>query len=197
MTPDKFTLLIIDCQNDFTREDGNLYVPSCDHAISTICNFIKDNTAKIDRVILAKSNHPTNYCIFAHNGGSHPKYCVENTAGSKIDSRILDVIKKNNLKWFELNHGEVAEFEENSVSMYSRYIDNGFVLATATDARRVNTEDIVVCGVTGDVAVTSTINDLVKQFPEEHIHVLIGGVANVNQDIIMNTIETYHNINII
>ena len=197
MTPNKFTLLIVDCQNDYTQKDGSLYIESCDIVIPKICKFMEDNKDHIDRVILAKSNHPENYCIFKGHGGGYPKHCVEKTQGNKIDNRILKTLKRTKLNYVELNHGEVHDFEENSVSKYSRIIDETFVLATSTDACRIMTDDIVLCGVSGDIMVSETIKDLCKQLKNDNIYLFIDGVASVNKDIIMDILETYDTMNIL
>ena len=196
MLPEKFTLFIVDCQNDITKEDGAIYVPTSDLAVKNICKFINENKDRIDRAILSKSNHPVNYCMFKNYGGAYPKNCVEDTYGSEIDERVIDTINKCNIDYFELTHGEVSNFPETSASKYSHYITESFIIGSATDAHRVLTNDIVICGMIGDLMVNDTIVDLSNQFKQGNIHVFIDGVANVNQDTILNTLETYPNINV-
>ena len=196
MLPEKFTLFIVDCQNDITKEDGAIYVPTSDLAVKNICKFINENKDRIDRAILSKSNHPVNYCMFKNYGGAYPKNCVEDTYGSEIDERVIDTINKCNIDYFELTHGEVSNFPETSASKYSHYITESFIIGSATDAHRVLTDDIVVCGMIGDSMVNDTIVDLSNQFKKGNIHLFLDGVANVNQDIILNTLETYSNINV-
>lgn len=196
MLPEKFTLFIIDCQNDITKKDGAIYVPTSELAVEHICKFINKNKDRIDRAILAKSNHPETYCMFKNHGGGYPKNCVADTYGSKIDERVIDVLNKCNIDYFELNHGEVADFPETSASKYSHFISESFILGTATHAHQVLTDDIVICGMIGDSMVNDTIIDLSNQFKHENIHVFLNGVANVNQDTILNTLEIYHDIDI-
>lgn len=196
MLPEKFTLFVIDCQNDITKEDGAIYVPTSELAVKHICEFINKNKDRIDRAILAKSNHPENHCMFKNHGGGYPKNCVADTYGSKIDERVIDALNKCNIDYFELNHGEVYDFPETSASKYSHSISESFILGTATHAHQVLTDDIVICGMIGDSMVNDTIIDLSNQFKHENIHVFLNGIANVNQDTILNTLEIYHNIDI-
>ena len=193
----EFTLFVIDCQNDITKKDGSLYVPSSENALNNICNFVKENKDLINRVILTKSNHPNDYCTFKGHGGSYDKNCVADTYGSKIDERLIDVLNLCNVKYIELNHGEVSDFLESSASKYSSFIDGKFIIKTATDNCKVFTDDIVICGMIGDVMVNDTLVDMSKELNNENIYVFLNGVANVNQDVILNTLEVYHNINII
>ena len=196
MLPEKFTLFIVDCQNDITKEDGAIYAPTSDSAVKHICKFINENKDRIDRAILSKSNHPVNYCMFKKYGGAYPKNCVEDTYGSEIDERVIDALNNCNINYFELTHGEVSDFPETSASKYSHYIPESFIIGSATDAHRVLTDDIIVCGMIGDSMVNDTIVDLSNQFKKGNIHVFLDGVANVNQDTILNTLETYSNVNV-
>lgn len=193
----EFTLFVIDCQNDITKKDGALYVPSSENALNNICKFIEKNKNLIDKVILAKTNHPKDHCSFKGMGGAYNKYCVADTNGSKIDDRLIKVLDSYNMKYFELNHDEVSDFLETSASMYSSFIDGKFVLMTATDNCTVPTNDIVICGMPGDTTVNDTLVDLSKRFNNENIYVFLDGVANINQDVILNTLEIYPDINIV
>ena len=193
----EFTLFVIDCQNDITKKDGALYVPSSENALNNICKFIKENKDLINRVILAKSNHPNDYCMFTGHGGGYPKNCVIDTYGSKIDERLIDVLNSCDIKYIELNHGEVSDFLESSASKYSCFIDGQISIKTATDSCKVYTDDIVVCGMIGDVMVNDTLLDMSKELNNKNIYVFLNGVANVNQDMILNTLEIYHDVNII
>ena len=90
----------------------------------------------------------------------------------------------------------MSDFPETSASKYSHYITESFIIGSATDAHRVLTNDIVICGMIGDLMVNDTIVDLSHQFKQGNIHVFLDGVANVNKDTILNTLETYPNINV-
>lgn len=197
MKLNKFTLLIIDCQNDLTQKNGSMYIPSCDKVIPNICKFIEDNKENISRIVLAKSSHPKNYCLFKNHIGLYQKNCVENTEGCNIDSRIMKSIKKTGIEFVELKHGEVSDFIEYSASTYSRMVDGNFLLATATDACKIYTNDIVVCGVSGDFMVSETVNDLSNQMNHENIHLFINGIASEDNDIINSLIEEKFDIQII
>ena len=100
MLQEKFTLFIVDCQNDITKKDGAIYVPTSDSAVKHICKFINENKDRIDRAILSKSNHPEDYCMFKKYGGAYPKNCVEDTYGSKIDERVINTLNNCNSNYF-------------------------------------------------------------------------------------------------
>lgn len=197
MKPEHFTLLVIDCQNDFTNANGTMYVPSCDNAVPNICKFIKDNAESIDKIVLSKDNHSKKHCSFIGHGGGWPAHCVEGTWGNEIDKRLLNAIKESNLDYHILNKGESDDDEEYSASMYSTYIDGRFVLRTITDSRVVPSENIIVCGVAGDYCVKETINDLAKQMPEEHLWIYLNGVANINSSVFNECLEEHFNVNLI
>ena len=197
MTKD-FTLLIINCQNDFTQDDGALYVPTSNKAVNNICKFIEQRKDNINKIILVKNNYPSNYCIFRSFGGGYPKHCVAETPGNNIDSRLMTIIDNLNINYKIVNKGEVHDMLEGSASSYSKFIDGTFVLQTATDATRVLTDDIVVCGLLGNFDVKDTLVDLTKQLPEENIHVFIDGIASTDDGTaIQNFVEENFNVQII
>jgi len=194
---ENFTLLIIDCQNDFTSPDGVMYIPKSEKIIPNICEFINKHKDNISRVLLARDNHPKNHCSFRGHGGGWPQHCVENTWGAEINPNIIDVLEKQKIDYFILNKGEVADFEEYSTSSYSKFMDGTFVLQTATDAKRVIDDNIVVCGATGDFCVKETLLDLCKYIPKIQVHVFIDGIISIDDNTqIMNLLEDKTDIQI-
>ena len=175
-----FTLLIVDCQNDYTSPDGKMHIEKSDKAISNICKFIVKNKENINRIIFACDNHSPKHRSFRKNGGEWPEHCIENTFGSKINSELVKTCKDLKLDYFVLNKGEVDNFEEYSASMYSEHLDGAFVLKTATDSRCVYTDDIVVCGMPGDVGVKATLEDLSKQLSPQNVYIYLNGVVSLD-----------------
>lgn len=53
----KTALFIIDMQNDFCLATGALYVPGAEQDTVRLSHFIKQNTSKIDSIILTQDNH--------------------------------------------------------------------------------------------------------------------------------------------
>ncbi len=176
----KFTLLIIDCQNDFVAHDGSMYVNDAENKIANICKFIKENKDNITRVILTKDNHPKNHLSFMKNGGEWPEHCVEGTWGSKINEDIISALNESNIDYVELCKGEVNNFEEYSAATYADFIDDTYVMKTATDAVRVPTDDIVVCGVAGEYCVLHTILDIQKLISDSNIYLYLDGIASID-----------------
>lgn len=185
-----FTLLIINCQNDFTTSDGVTYIPKTEKTIPKICNFIIDNKENINRVIFACDNHPTNHCSFKGHGGGWPAHCVQDTFGAKVNSELLKTLRDLNIDFVILNKGEVFDFDEYSAAMYSEHIDGMLVLKTATDACRVRTNDIVVCGCAGDFSVKDTLLDLCKYAKTKNIYAFLDGIASIDDNTqLMNLLE--------
>lgn len=194
----KFTLLIIDCQNDFVNKDGSLYVQGSENVTNNIIRFINEHRDDIEKIVLTTDYHPKDHMSFIGNGGEWPTHCVADTWGSEIDLELHTAVIESGIPFRYLRKGEVVDFEEYSASMYSCHHDGLFVLKTATDAVQIPTDNIVVCGVAGDVCVLNTLNDLVKQVPEDNITVLLRGVASLDDGkAIDDFVETYVDVNIV
>lgn len=181
MIPNKFTLIVCNCQNDLTLSDGALYIKGSENKVNNICKFISENADKIERVILTKDNHPKDHKSFVKNGGELPQHCIEGTYGNKINEDILNTLKKHKIEYYTLCKGEVQDFEEYSAAMYSDIIDNVYVMKTATDAKKIPTDDIVICGVAGEYSVLHTILDMRKLIKDNHIHLFLDGIASIDE----------------
>ena len=106
----------------------------------------------------------------------------------KINKDILSVINESNIDYVELCKGEVKNFEEYSATMYGDFIDGTYVLKTATDAARVPTDDIVICGAQGETSIIQTILDLEKCISDNNIYLYLDGIISKNNDVIMDFI---------
>lgn len=53
----KTVLLIIDMQNDFCKQTGNLYVPGAENDVNELSFFIQREAKHIDHIILTQDNH--------------------------------------------------------------------------------------------------------------------------------------------
>lgn len=194
----KFTLIVIDCQNDFSRKDGKMYIKNADKIIENIVNFIEENKNKIHKVIFTKDNHSPKHMSFKKNGGIWPEHCIAETEGSMINQDLIDVCEKNNLLYNFLNRGEVDNFEEYSSSLYSEHADCAFIQKTLTDMTKIYTDDIVICGMPGETSVAASANGLIEQLGQNHVSIFIDGIANIDSNNeIMKIIEDNVDVNII
>ena len=193
-----FTLLIINCQNDFTLPEGTTYIPKSKKMIPNICKFMIEHKNEINRIIFSCDNHPNDHCSFKTNGGGWPSHCVSESFGQNINSELIKTARDLNINYYILNKGEVSDLDEYSSVMYSDFIDGLLVLKTATDACKVLTDDIVICGCSGDFEIKDTINDLVKKIQEENIYVYLDGIVSIDDNTqLMNLLEDKTNIKII
>ena len=53
----KTLLLIVDMQNDFCRPEGALYVKGAEKDVARLAKFIKDQSDRIDHIIMTQDNH--------------------------------------------------------------------------------------------------------------------------------------------
>lgn len=63
----KRVLLCIDTQNDFTTENGALYVDGSSRDVENITNLINNHHTMFERCVLTMDSHPHNHISFAEN----------------------------------------------------------------------------------------------------------------------------------
>lgn len=72
----KYSLLIIDPQNDFTSPEGTLFVPGADEDCRRLGKFITDNIQKIDNIHITLDSHPVHHiahpCFWKDAAGNSP-----------------------------------------------------------------------------------------------------------------------------
>lgn len=143
----KKALIIVDMQNDFCP-GGSLAVKDGDKIISAINQYIKKFSEKNEFIVFTRDWHPANHCSFKEYGGIWPVHCVAETKGAEFHPDIYAPEKPF----------IVSKADTSSKDAYS-----GFD-ATSLDShlKKLNIEEVWVCGLATDYCVTSTVMDALK-----------------------------------
>jgi nicotinamidase/pyrazinamidase len=189
-------LIIVDIQNDFTQEDGSLYVAGSKKAIQSINQMMVKNS--YEKIILTQDYHPDNHISFASTHGKPifteinakygkqflwPDHCIAGTWGADIDA-ALD-IEKVDIIWRKGTRKEVdsySAFLENDSS--STLLESFFI-----GEFRSHTPEIDIVGVATDVCVYNTAKDCMTLLPDAKVTVHLNGCAGVNEENTKNAIE--------
>ena len=78
----RFSLLIIDPQNDFSSPEGTLYVPGAKEDSKRLASFVDKNTDKISSIHITLDAHP-NYHI------AHPYFWVDSEGKNPAPYTII------------------------------------------------------------------------------------------------------------
>jgi nicotinamidase/pyrazinamidase len=182
-------LIIVDVQNDFTRELGTLYVKGAKSAIKNINKIF--NTNVYDKIIATQDWHPTKHVSFASTWKKKPFvdtiytdygeqelwpiHCIKNSWGSEIDDNLrkeyIDIIWRKGTR-FDLDS-------------YSAFLENDRKTTTGLDSFLTN-EGFFVCqvdivGIATDVCVYNTAKDCYNMVSHD-VRVLLNGCAGVNKE---------------
>lgn len=173
----KKTVIIVDCQKDFIS--GSMAVPGADEAVCAIVAYLILNQDEIEEAVLTKDWHPVNHCSFKEYGGKWPTHCVQNTPGAEIDSRIMNVLKDLNIRYFIFNKGCLSDVEE-----YGAFPPG--------DGNVFPRNEIIVCGIAGDYCVKETVGNLIKKGHNPKI--LLKGIASIDDGTIIQNFIKEHNL---
>ena len=153
------TLIIVDCQNDFVKESGSLYVQGAYPAIKNIEKLILSET--IEEVIFTVDWHPYNHCSFIEENGKWPRHCVKHTYGSNICSDLLYACQTAGIAYQVLEKGSLPTVEE--YGAVSEIKDKRLYYELHSKSSKVylsKRSNIIVCGVAGDYCVLETLKQL-------------------------------------
>lgn len=185
------TLIIVDCQNDFTQEYGSLYVPKADSAIEEIRNLL--STGVIDCVIFTVDWHPSDHYSFTTNGGQWPLHCIQYTQGSAIHPTLYEVCLAKHIPYQILRKGTVPNKEEYGAVSEIRDKRTHYELHSLEDVVILNKRtNVIVCGVAGDYCVLETLKQLRPLYPK----VFMKGVASIDDGTALNKYMTETNIQV-
>ncbi|MBQ8047364.1 MAG: isochorismatase family protein [Prevotella sp.] len=176
----KLTLIVVDCQYDFI-EGGSLAVEGGRKAIENVCELIASD--RVGRLVFTQDWHPSGHCSFTPQGGPWPVHCVRGTHGARIHADLLAVAKEKNVYSEFLHKGKQADKEEYTAFTFRRqYADHlAYNVASATHRKPdvmvfAREEQVVVCGIAGDVCVLNTLRSLQPLRPR----VFLAGVASLD-----------------
>lgn len=171
------TLIIVDPQYDFI-EGGALPVEGGKQALDNIASLI--NSGNIDMVITTQDWHPISHCSFKENGGDFPPHCIQFSEGSNIYQPILDAIRENNICHYDYYKGTLEQEEQFSAFVRIKHLYKSiisFEMASGESLEIYNNENLIVCGLAGDICVLNTLKVL---FPLPHVYVYTKGIASLD-----------------
>lgn len=150
-------LLIVDPQNDFIT--GSLPVPSAAAAMDSLAEYVKENAKEYSAVIVTEDWHPANHNSFKRNGGEWPDHCVAETDGAMVWEPLMSELMNSGQPIYVFHKGEDSGKEE-----YSFLQSPGTPEKVAELLDKYKIEQFDVCGLAGDICVTTTIRDAVVRF---------------------------------
>lgn len=199
----KFTLSIIDWQDDFGHPEGSLYVEGARTTEDKIVEFIDKNYENISDVVPTLDWHTINHCSFKRNGGTWPDHCRQFTIGAGFSTKIMDACIRHNLNVKFFFKGNIDNEEEygafDKVGVYA-YPNGNLHLAVNNKANNspviFDSNNIVICGIAGDYCVKSSIENLLKfSGPFDlNISVFREGIASIDDGTTLNNFIASHNL---
>ena len=204
------TLVVVDFQKDFANLNGSLYVKGAEKAKKAIIDYININHDSIYDVIFTVDWHSPNHCSFKKNGGEWPVHCVQFSEGAGIDDDIMKLCIDYGIKVKVLTKGNIDEIEEYGAFEYIEHYVNPThdyedIVIAQNEARNSSAEfgtfNLVVCGIAGDYCVKSTIENLIKERPNQpvelQISVLKEGIASIDGGKILDEYVKENNLKVV
>lgn len=185
------TLIIVDCQNDFVKESGSLYIQGAYPAIKNIEKLILSET--IEEVIFTVDWHPYNHCSFIEENGKWPRHCVKHTYGSNICSDLLYACQTAGIAYQVLEKGSLPTVEE--YGAVSEIKDKRLYYELHSKSSKVylsKRSNVIICGVAGDYCVLETLKQLKPLSP----FVYLAGIASIDGGEKLNEYIKENNTNI-
>ena len=157
-----FTLIIVDCQNDFIS--GTMSVKGARAAVHNIRKYIEQQYEAISTIIFTLDWHPFNHCSFKRMGGLWPQHCVQHTPGACIEPKLLKYVHNSGIDFQFVLKGldplteQYGAFEDVfpvSDALGRRYYFDDTAKANADD-------EFVICGIAGDYCVKESTKNLLE-----------------------------------
>lgn len=147
-------LVIVDMQNDFIT--GALGSAEAIEARDNLCDWLRNNITKDDKVILTQDTHYDDY-LDTQEGKNLPIiHCIYDSKGWMIDNKIFETI-------YDINP-------------YISFVEKGTFGAINLDCYMPGFHDkvdeIIFCGVCTDICVISNALIMKAHFPEKPISVI-------------------------
>lgn len=158
-------LLIVDPQIDFIT--GSLSVPGAEQAMDALAGYIQEHGSEYAVCIITADWHPATHMSFNENGGIWPKHCVRFSQGAAIWPKVYDAALNNIAPTDVLVKGNDEATEEYSIfcNPKNTHIISDIIVSNGIKA-------IDVCGIAGDVCVSNTLEDGIREFGADMFRVL-------------------------
>lgn len=152
------TLLIIDPQNDFVT--GTLPVAGAEEQLTLLAAHL--HHLPCDHVVVTMDCHPIGHTSFVSQGGPWPIHCERYSAGAAILPTLFDALREKS------THAQIHFIEK------GKAVDKDEYSAFETTCPDIikDAEEIMVCGIAGDVCVHTTLCDLIRHGLKERISVI-------------------------
>lgn len=161
----KRLLLIVDPQIDFIT--GSLPVPSAQDAMNALSEYIQKSNGEYVCKVVTLDWHPYNHCSFINNGGEWPIHCVQHTVGAAIYPALIAPLYTTQGEVHILTKGDTANQEE-----YSIFKNSTASIQMQNLIKKLDIEQIDVCGIAGDVCVLNTLKDGISNYTSTLFHIL-------------------------
>ena len=147
-------LIVVDVQNDFADQAGNLPVPGGHAIISVVNREVAQAEAAGALVVLTQDWHPPSTPHFAKDGGIWPVHCVADTWGAELHPDL--VVPKDSPR---IRKGR--NDEDGYSGFHCRITGTGETVTTELEGllREEQIERVVVVGLATDYCVLATALD--------------------------------------
>lgn len=173
------TLIIVDPQYDFI-EQGKLPVDGGTKALDNVVKLIE--SGEVGGIVITQDAHRADHCSFKHFGGEFPEHCVNNTYGYLVYEPIISAIERKNIRCQNIakgyNHEEFSGFTGTYSEWYNHvelYVSDWYYNKSVTFRKD---DEVVVCGLAGDICVLNTIKAILPALP--NLKVFVDGTASLD-----------------
>ncbi|MDO4715292.1 MAG: isochorismatase family protein [Bacteroidales bacterium] len=172
------TLIVVDCQNDFSREGAPLFVPGGNAAIEAIVRLM--DSGNIGHVVFTVDWHPANHSSFKPYGGIWPPHCVQHTEGAAIRTELIEACGRNGLTYSVFEKGANPNEEEYGAfaGTWSETEEAHVVHHAMGDFALPKGKSYILCGIAGDYCVKETLKNVAHLRPQ----VFMPGVAHIGAE---------------
>lgn len=181
-------LICVDCQYDFI-EGGNLPVAGARKAMNYLTRFLKKHNQDYAAVLCTLDWHPQGHCSFAPQGGQWPVHCVQHTHGAALYQSLVDVLPSARTHFFL--KGSDIKCDE-----YSFLSNKKNVVQFERIIKKINPDEIHVCGIAGDVCVLNTAASLIEMGEGSKLAILLKATASIDEEVTSRFIDE-NNIEVI
>ncbi len=186
MTSSNRLLLIVDPQIDFIT--GSLSVSGAKEAMDNLAQYIHEHGKEYAVCIISADWHPITHMSFNESGGIWPKHCVRFSQGASLWTAVYDAALSSISTTDVLVKGTDESIEEYSLF---RSPNNTRIFSDTLAAHDIKAIDI--CGIAGDVCVSNTLEDGIKEYGADMFRVLTPFCPSIDGgEHLQSLIHKYH-----